>query len=283
MPANTIGIDDFFWDVPWGRVPSHRLSVMTAEAPHCKPGLLGGSSKLAALAAKRRKEREEAEAAASKCNSESEAALAMLDKLTVRSKVGVATSFHDCSTQAARPSRISKYPIRRRSSSPQPVIPEEETSMEVDAPQQAITTDTPAQRASASIFATTLFGPCQEKTAPEAQLQAFRAPYSRYRELCEVSFLNQAGTTPKEKKKRKKKPHTGEISESVEKLVLDESKVKSQNLDVVAEFEKSDLKRIANFVVIGMLDMLSSSTKPPAPLLAAMTDGTGTVWPSKSS
>lgn len=35
---------------------------------------------------------------------------------------------------------------------------------------------------------------------------------------------------------------------------MDESKVKSQNLDVVAEFEKSDLKRIANFVVIGHVD-----------------------------
>lgn len=36
----------------------------------------------------------------------------------------------------------------------------------------------------------------------------------------------------------------------MEKLTVE--KVKSKNLDVVKEFEKSDMKQMANFVVIGM-------------------------------
>lgn len=42
------------------------------------------------------------------------------------------------------------------------------------------------------------------------------------------------------------------LSESIEKLIVDEPKVKSKNLDVGAEFAKSNAKRMANFVVVGM-------------------------------
>ena len=42
------------------------------------------------------------------------------------------------------------------------------------------------------------------------------------------------------------------MAESVEKLaVSEESRVKSKNLNVVDEFEKSNMKRMANFVVLG--------------------------------
>jgi elongation factor 1 alpha-like protein len=41
------------------------------------------------------------------------------------------------------------------------------------------------------------------------------------------------------------------LAESVEGLVIEESRVKSKNLNVVDEFEKSSPKRIANFVVVG--------------------------------
>jgi len=42
------------------------------------------------------------------------------------------------------------------------------------------------------------------------------------------------------------------LSESIEKLIVDEPKVKSKNLDVGAEFAKSNAKRMASFVVVGM-------------------------------
>ena len=61
-------------------------------------------------------------------------------------------------------------------------------------------------------------------------------------------FLRQTGITPK-----KKRAHGESLARSVEKLaVADEPKVKSKNLNVVEEFEKSGLKRMANFVVVGM-------------------------------
>lgn len=65
------------------------------------------------------------------------------------------------------------------------------------------------------------------------------------------AYLRLPGTTPKKKKKQA----NGDLTESVEKLsVADEPKVKSKNLNVVDEFEKSNMKRLANFVVVGHVD-----------------------------
>jgi len=61
--------------------------------------------------------------------------------------------------------------------------------------------------------------------------------------------LNNTGTTPKKKKRPEK---SDMLSESIEKLIVDEPKVKSKNLDVGAEFAKSNAKRMASFVVVGM-------------------------------
>ena len=60
-------------------------------------------------------------------------------------------------------------------------------------------------------------------------------------------------TGPKPKPAQKKADANGEkLAESTQKLAIDEStRVKSKNLNVVEEFEKSGMKRMANFVVIG--------------------------------
>jgi elongation factor 1 alpha-like protein len=61
-------------------------------------------------------------------------------------------------------------------------------------------------------------------------------------------FLRLTGTTPK-----KKRHATGDkLVESAERLaVVDEPRVKSKHLNVIAEFEKGGMKRMANFVVVG--------------------------------
>lgn len=41
------------------------------------------------------------------------------------------------------------------------------------------------------------------------------------------------------------------LADSVEKLAVDEPKVKSKNLNVLEELQKSGMKRMANFVVVG--------------------------------
>jgi elongation factor 1 alpha-like protein len=173
MPLPTRATDDFFWDVPWGNVPENRRGVITIEPPHYRGGLLGGSSKLAALAAKRRKEREEAEtasrAAPGKENGEADAAIAMLDKLSVRS--GNATS--------ARGGELKpRYPMRKRSPSPQPEAAKEEPKHKPEAPQPAVVVESPAERAAASTFASTL---CGTTAFPQPTLLAFPVPYPTHK------------------------------------------------------------------------------------------------------
>ncbi|KAF2117077.1 elongation factor 1 alpha [Lophiotrema nucula] len=52
-----------------------------------------------------------------------------------------------------------------------------------------------------------------------------------------------------------KKANGEKLAESIDKLTVEEQpKVKSKNLNVVEEFEKSGMKRMANFVVIGHVD-----------------------------
>jgi hypothetical protein len=68
--------------------------------------------------------------------------------------------------------------------------------------------------------------------------------------LSQGHFLSHTGTTPKKKKPAASKE--GEkLAESVESLAVDEPKVKSKNLNVVEELEKSNMKRMVNFVVVG--------------------------------
>ena len=164
----TRATDDFFWDVPWGNVPEHRRGVITVEPPRYRGGLLGGSSKLAALAAKRRREREEAEAASKAgANGDADAAVAMLDKLSVKA-----------GNKPSAPSGQSKprYPMRKRSPSPQPEATNEEPEHEPDAPQPAVVVELPAERATASIFASTLCGAVATPSPPT--MLAFPAPYA---------------------------------------------------------------------------------------------------------
>lgn len=79
-------------------------------------------------------------------------------------------------------------------------------------------------------------------------------PLSKFEQAASIATQNApatAGTTPK-----KKKPVTNgeKLADSVGKLQIEEPRVKSKNLNVANEFEKSNTKRIANFVVVGHVD-----------------------------
>jgi elongation factor 1 alpha-like protein len=180
MPTNAAATD-FFWDVPWGNVPPERMGIITIDAPLYQSGLLGGSSKLATLAAKRRKDREDAEAAASKAKNDADSAVAMLDKLSVQSKENANPSQRGGDAEDARSSsRASRYPIRRRSPSPKPKAPKELEEDEPQAPQPAVVVESPAQRATASMFASTLCGPDNvPKQSPSQLRDSFAAYKSR--------------------------------------------------------------------------------------------------------
>ena len=77
-------------------------------------------------------------------------------------------------------------------------------------------------------------------------------------------FLRHTGTTPKKKNKPAAAANGDKLADSVEKLAVDEPKVKSKNLNVLEELRKSGMKRMANFVVVGKaarMAVLQPSTK----------------------
>jgi hypothetical protein len=67
------------------------------------------------------------------------------------------------------------------------------------------------------------------------------------------------GLGPKAKLAQKK-ANLDKLAGSVDKLTVEETpKVKSKNLNVVEEFERSGMKQMANFVVIGMYTCMDNS------------------------
>ena len=176
--------NDFFWDVPWNAVPLDRLGDITVDPPLYKARLLGGSSKLAALAAKRRKEREEmSKAQMSKSNGDAGAAVAMLDQLSMQSKHKTPASLSDERIETERSIRVSRYPVRRRS----PSQSSHEEDQEEEAPKHTlarptIVVDRPAQRASASSFASTLCGSDRAVVQPGHELNTFPVPYTQHKD-----------------------------------------------------------------------------------------------------
>jgi len=164
---------DFFRDTPWGNVPSHRLAQIEMIPLFPRYGLLGGSakpSKLAALAAARKRKEEERQTAAQ--GSPSDRSIALLNRLgTHKENLGSSTSI---SLPSNRPptekfKTTTRLPTRlKRSSSPvdgsQPEIPfpkPEQRNLEPE-PREDL-------RAAPSMFAQTMFG--QRTTTGGASLQ----------------------------------------------------------------------------------------------------------------
>jgi hypothetical protein len=63
------------------------------------------------------------------------------------------------------------------------------------------------------------------------------------------------GTTTKPPKKKKPILNGDKLAESLDSLDVEDPPLKSKNLNVIDEFEKSSPKRIANFVVVGKFDI----------------------------
>lgn len=182
----------FFWDTPWGNVPRHRLGPITVEPRYLGGGLLGGSSKLAALAAKRKQKQEEAASAAKAgdTKAETDKAVALLDKLSVKGKDPTPFIRGGVCEPQRRP--VQRYPARKRSPSPPPAEPEvEEASLE------------PAQpaiefldlRAKPSMFASTLCGTeDQVRKRQKLEVSSFPLPYTTFQGYSEAKPF--AGPSP---------------------------------------------------------------------------------------
>lgn len=180
---------DFFLDVPWGKIPMHRQGNIVCIPSPNRGGLLGGSSKLAALAAKRRKEREDAKAtiAATKPTVDTDAAIHMLDQLTLKGRENPALQTRSGERgQEGAQAQAARYNKRRRSPAPQTQAVEDKDSTTCGAHEPAVTVESPARRATASMFATTLCGSSRPLLLDSATMQAFPVPYTSYKDYNSV-------------------------------------------------------------------------------------------------
>ncbi|KAK8233820.1 hypothetical protein HDK90DRAFT_487729 [Phyllosticta capitalensis] len=272
-PAN------FFSDTPWFNVPIHRLGKITRTGNIPTMGLKGGSTKLAALAAARRKKQEEAKtspAASSTADAQQTTgrAVSLLDSLNKKPSPESHGNEDPMSIDTPHASSAPKpvaqaRPYPRPKPSPSPV--KQEPPPVVEAPvveskkRKASLSDI---RAGPSIFAKTMFGseprprgqllggmvfslPCPKMLPQDANKNPFAGPSPDDEVLNKQAKAFKKSNTAANKKDKE----TSAVTQGVANLTVEEApRVKSKNLNVLEEYEKSTLKRSANFVVIGHVD-----------------------------
>ncbi|KAF2257905.1 hypothetical protein CC78DRAFT_622251 [Lojkania enalia] len=270
---DSFSVKDFFCDTPWCNVPPHRVGRILVEPCFPKGGLLGGSSKtskLAALAAARKKKQEEEKAMAASLNklsetqTEADAAVALLDRLSVKEKDGVSNAGLRGGGEISEPRlSLSRYPIRKKSSTPPPVPIE----LKVEIPSEPLkVVETPTLRTGPSAFASVLCGigstTSERRTIGPSR---FPIPYTNFPGFANAKpfakpspddvVIRAQAKGAKPKPAQSKKANEEKLAQSIDKLAMDESpKLKSKNLNVMEEFERSGMKRMANFIVIGHVD-----------------------------
>ena len=273
---------DFFRDSPWLNVPKERLGEIRIERLHPRGGLLGGTSKLAALAAARKnKENQKVGDAPSTTSS-----VAILDKLSGAHKESKPEQRPELSARREssdlKPS-LRKYPTRKskdlcRSSDKPPLeIPPNVPQPPPDlAPEKQPEI---APIAAPSAFAKTIFGSSNRLNDFNPQISNNYIA-KRLEDLTEFDF---AGPSPDDVILRAQNPNAqirkfdeqkskpahanitiNEISQGVKDVNLEVEKVKRKNIDVLAEFKKSKPKNAANLVVIGMSTHFIQSWYPPS-------------------
>ncbi|KAJ5168821.1 HBS1-like protein [Penicillium canariense] len=290
---------DFFRDCPWLNVPAHRKADILVEPLYPRIGLLGGApeaggkvSKLAALAAARKKKEGEKAAATPEAPStprpDSSAAsspkppgtpLSLSERLAASKlsrpsdtngslrrlgKLEPSVSTPGRPEPAPGPSKPAPLPI------PEPVKSEEDEPKDEPEPQQP----TPNIRASPSTFASAIVGNAAGPTMAEPShlnsngvdlLQIYGQDHAEPFDFAAPSpddvVLNAQNTAKGLKSKQAaSKAASGQkgqadVAGGMKDLSVEEKvTVKSKNLDVLAEYNKSRRKKSANFVVIGHVD-----------------------------
>jgi len=270
----------FFRDSPWLNVPKDRSGEILIEPLYPRGGLLGGTSKqdvapkskLAALAAARKKKENQ-----KPNDGQITSSVALLDKLGGKPREQIPNLRKDSSSIASRVTTCGqainvqsrKYPVRQ----PKDVAPPHaEQAPQVSLAAQDLLSEPevkqaePALVAAPSAFARAISGPFVE-----LQEHAFTSlPHYNVRNTerhTEFDFAgpspddvvtkaqNSKGIAPKAAKHQAKNTSDDKsvngVAQAVESVSIEDTKVRGKNLDVLAEFEKSNPKKAANFVVIG--------------------------------
>ncbi|GLI76138.1 hypothetical protein PoHVEF18_004409 [Penicillium ochrochloron] len=286
---------DFFRDCPWLNVPAHRKTEILVEPLYPRLGLLGGApesggkmSKLAALAAARKKkEGEKAAAAVPEGPSTSQPArtegstikpsgtpLSLSERLAA-SKLSKASETNGGLRRLSKPGASASLPARQQpapetSKPPPPSLPEptKQEEPEKEPEQQQPTSNI---RASPSTFASVILGNATGPTMAEPShlnsnnvdlLQIYGQDHAEPFDFAAPSpddvVMNAQSTAKGFKSKpaaSKAAKGQADLAGGMKDLSVEEKvTVKSKNLDVLAEYNKSTRKKSANFVVIGHVD-----------------------------
>ena len=303
--CSVLSAAEFFKDSPWLDIPKDRRGEILVEPLYPRGRLLGGAplqggkvSKLAALAAARKKkEQEKNQLDPSQTLTTS---VALLDKLgreanSQRPCEDVVQSEHKSpvsdnrSVEAVLRARDLEYPSRKRKSSR--LLSQSEQDTQGSKPLVPSSSSLFGQKppiaapiAAPSMFAIAMFGMSnagEEPSSKRPKKRIFTLPQGpvSYAEINPFAgpspddivkaAQNSKGLTPiKELEQELTKsglkpnkvlsqPQNGDdsvktVTEGVEDVTLAETpKAKSKNLNVIAEFERSDAKNAASFVVIG--------------------------------
>ncbi|TIA38434.1 hypothetical protein D6C78_04016 [Aureobasidium pullulans] len=279
LPRPHLNPADLFNDIPWFNVPQERVGCIMAEQVRSPLRLLGGTgkpSKLAALAAARKKKEADQKAAQEAGQSEKPTGTpSLMDRLGTRS--AQPTSQENTKPGDASQPETRSFPIRKRKS-PSPPLPAEDRRPSAPEPTSVATPEPvskPAEhvRAGPSIFASTMCGgssrrhPSHQDTAVLSQ-NILPAIYGHDANLANTNAFS--GPSPDDvvmqaqakasgaKKQASQNKDSKFVTNGVSNLSLEEpqtsQKVKSKNLDVVAEHAKAGRKNAASFVVIGHVD-----------------------------
>ncbi|KAK6005176.1 hypothetical protein QM012_007955 [Aureobasidium pullulans] len=273
---------DLFNGIPWFNVPEERVGCIVSEQVRPPLRLLGGTgkpSKLAALAAARKKKEAEQKAAQEGGQSEKPSGVAsLMDRLGTRSAQPI-------SQENTKPGDVNQqpetrtFPIRKRKSPspPPPVEDRRPAAPEPSTTEVVEPTPKPVEhvRAGPSIFASTMCGgssrrrPSHQDPAILSQ-NILPAIYGHDANLANTNAFSgpspddivmqaQAKASGAKKQASQQQKDSKSVTNGVSSLSLEEpqqtsQKVKSKNLDVLAEHAKAGRKNAASFVVIGHVD-----------------------------
>ncbi|KAI9734006.1 MAG: Hsp70 suppressor, GTPase facilitates ribosomal subunit dissociation [Cirrosporium novae-zelandiae] len=276
-PLSTL---DFFKDTPFLNVPPERLSRITIEPLCPRGGLLGGNpassggkvSKLAALAAARK--RENAKLSSQAPASEKSSSVALLDKLVPRTTSQMEperkptkglTDLTNTPSQVHPSSR--SYPIRqKRTPSPdKPPAKPEPVFARVQHEDIHDHREAFDYRASPSDFAKALLG--SSRNTPNVLegsdfvvcVQPIGEKPADLFDFADPSpddiVLKAQNSKDSKKAPPKPKTKTKDLANDVSQLSIQETpKPKSKKIDVLSAYNSSKRKKSANFVVIGHVD-----------------------------
>ncbi|KAH9885042.1 hypothetical protein F4778DRAFT_761735 [Xylariomycetidae sp. FL2044] len=293
QPLQHSSLVDFFHDMPWGNIPQHRVATFT-EPTMRPGGLLGGSSapsgkmsKLQALAAARKKKADDQKSSRKSEQGELKEITQKIDRLPLGEKTKPLQENLRPSTMpdAAKPDvksspKASGLPIldsMHNNSTKEMSISDrlpiaEDTGIKHRTFLRTARSPAAPEPAAPSAFAQALLGPVTSSVASATTLRnQYPFPYMSYTESVVDAFSGPspddivlAAQSKASNKKtaanaNKKKGNSGdgrdEATDGMKNLKVDDAPLpKSKNLDVLREFERSQSKKSASFVVVGHVD-----------------------------